>query len=412
MVSMLESWVAGPSPTATFLTSPIGTVTYGDLAAGSDSRGQVVVRPTATLETVVQVLTVPGPGRQMVLIDPGLPAAEAARRELAAREAVGRQAETVVFTSGSTGPAKAVRLTAANWAAAAAASAVHLGHEPDDVWLSAMPLHHVGGLSVLYRTAYVGASVRWLPRFDAAEFAREMQSAATLASVVPVMLRRVLDHDDHRYRNLRAVLVGGGPIPPGLLEEAHSRGIPALPTYGMTETCAQVATLRPGLPAKYAADPLPGVEIRIGRGGRIEVRGPQVSPGYADADDRPAGEWFTTPDLGEIDGDGALRVLGRADEVIVTGGENVNPGRVEAVLASHPGVERAVVVGVPDHEWGEVVAALYVGDVGIDTLREWAREHLAGHELPRVIRQVTSIPLAGLDKPDLGAVRHLLSTSR
>ncbi|HJR93000.1 MAG TPA: hypothetical protein VJ938_11210, partial [Acidimicrobiia bacterium] len=106
-----------------------------------------------------------------------------------------------------------------------------------------------------------------------------------------------------------------------------------------------------------------------------------------------------------------LRVLGRADEVIVTGGENVNPGRVEAVLASHPGVERAVVVCVPDHEWGEVVAALYVGDVGIDTLREWAREHLASHELPRVIRQVTSIPLAGLGKPDLGAVRHLLSNS-
>jgi O-succinylbenzoic acid--CoA ligase len=223
------------------------------------------------------------------------------------------------------------------------------------------------------------------------------------------MLRRVLDHDLGDFSGLRAVLVGGGPIPPGLLEEAHARSIPALPTYGMTETCAQVATLRPGSPLKYAADPLPGVEVRIGEAGRIEVRGRQVSPGYADVDDRREGEWFTTPDLGELDSDGAVRVLGRADDVIVTGGENVSPAQVEAVLGGHPGVDEVVVVGVPDPMWGERVAVAYRGSVAADGLVTWARTRLTAAQLPRIVRRVDSIPVGGLDKPDRVAVREMLA---
>lgn len=410
MGGMLESWVAARPPEAILLSSPLGTLTYGDLAELRRDRspGQVVVRPGPTLEAVVALMTLDGPGRQVLLIDPALPTVEAERRIRAASDAAGRDAHTIVFTSGSTGPAKAVRLTKANWAAAAQASAAHLNHTSDDVWLAAMPLHHVGGLSVLFRTSFVGASVRWLPRFDAGEFSRELRSGVTLASVVPTMLRRVLDHDDGDFFGLRAVLVGGGPIPPGLLEEAHARGIPALPTYGMTETCAQVATLRPGSALKYAADPLPGVELRIGETGRIEVRGRQVSPGYAGVDDRPEGEWFTTPDLGEMDSDGAVRVLGRADDVIVTGGENVNPGQVEALLGGHPGVEQVVVVGVADPTWGERVAVAYRGSVAADELVAWARTRLTPAELPRIVRRVDSIPVGGLDKPDRAAVRQML----
>ena len=410
MGGMLESWVAARSPDAIFLSGPLGTLTYGDLAGSRRERppGQVVVRPGDTLEAVVALMTLDGPARQLLLIDPALPGVEAERRIRAASDAAGRDAHTIVFTSGSTGPAKAVRLTAANWAAAARASAAHLGHTSDDVWLAAMPLHHVGGLSVLFRTAFVGASVRWLPRFDAGEFSRELRSGVTLASVVPTMLRRVLDHDDGEFSGLRAVLVGGGPIPPGLLEEAHTRGIPALPTYGMTETCAQIATLHPGSDLKYAADPLPGIELRIGETGRIEVRSRQVSPGYADVDDRPEGEWFTTPDLGELDSDGAVRVLGRADDVIITGGENVNPAQVEGVLGAHPGVEEAVVVGVADPTWGQRVAVAYRGGVAVDELVAWARTRLTPAQLPRIVRRVDAIPLGGLGKPDRTAVRRML----
>ncbi len=353
-------------------------------------------------------MSTPGAGRQLVLMDPGLPEDERRRRLNMAREARHRDAATIVFTSGTTGPAKAARLTEGNWEAAVAASARHLHHEAEDTWLAAMPLHHVGGLSILYRSAFVGAGVHWLHRFSVPEVVEALRGGVTLASFVPTMLRRVLDHDAEPFEGVRAVLVGGGPVPPGLLEEAHERGLPALPTYGMTETCAQVATLRPGSEPRYAAHPLPGVAIRIEEDGRVALRGKQVSPGYSDEDDRPPGEWFITPDLGTLDADGALRILGRADDVIITGGENVDPGRVEAVLLDHPLVTAAAVVGVADEEWGQRVAALYVGEAEPEVLDSWARQRLARHEVPQLWRKVASLPTSPLGKPDRSRVRQLL----
>ena len=406
---MLSNWIAAHPADAVFLSGPDGDLTYGDLKnVGRDEPGgQVVIFPDNSLATAVDLMTLPGEQRQVVLIDPRLPSDEIRRRRRAAAAGRQRRAATIVFTSGSTGPAKAVRLTEANWSAAAAASAAHLDHQPEDVWLAVMPLHHVGGLSILYRSAFVGATVRWLPRFEVAAVIEALRGGVTMASLVPTMLRRVLDHDAGRYDNLRAVLVGGGPIPSGLLEEAGARGIPALPSYGMTETSAQVATLRPGSATRYAAHPLPGVEVRIGEDERIQVRGPQVSPGYADADDSPPGEWFTTPDLGRLDPDGAVRVLGRADDIIVTGGENVNPARVEAVLSAHAGVSAVVAVGIADPTWGQRVAAAYAGTVSAEDLTAWARLRLAAAEMPRTVLRVAVIPTGGLGKPDRQAVREM-----
>ncbi|HEX7100198.1 MAG TPA: AMP-binding protein [Acidimicrobiia bacterium] len=405
---MLTEWIRSHPPSRPFLISGEGTLTYGDLlAAGApDGPGQHVVVPDGTLESVVRLMTSPGNGRQLVLIDPSCPVEEKRRRREVAASAAGQAAATILFTSGTTGPAKAVRLTAGNWEAAARASAAHLNHTPDDVWLAAMPLHHVGGLSILYRSAFVGAAVRWLPRFEVTAVAEAMRGDVTIVSVVPTMLRRLLDHDDGLYRDLKAVLVGGGPIPPGLLEEAHSRGIPALPTYGMTETCAQVATLRPGSRPRYAAHPLPGIDVRV-VGERIHLRGAQISPGYVGEADRSPEDWFVTPDRGVLDEDGALRLLGRVDRVVVTGGENVDPGRVESILASHPGVEAAALVGVPDPEWGERLVGVYVGAAEPASLRAWAAERLAPYEVPRDLRRVEEMPLAGGGKPDLDAVRAL-----
>lgn len=313
------------------------------------------------------------------------------------------KADLVVFTSGTTGRPKGVRLTILNLAAAAAASAEHLGHGPDDRWLLAMPLHHVGGLSIVVRQAYTGGAIVMLPGFDAPAFAAAMQGDVTMVSVVPTMLARLLDHAP--FQRLRAVLVGGGPIPSGLLEKATAAGLPVLPTYGMTETFGQVATLRPGEPLGYKAHPLPGIELRTDPEGRISVKGAQVSPGYLDESDRP-GRWFVTNDLGEIEDDGAIRVLGRTDSVIVSGGENVAPERVEAVLGSHPGVRDVVVVGVPHAEWGEIAVCVFEGDAA--GLEEWAAKRLPSVMVPKRWCRVDSLPATSLGKPDREAARRLI----
>ena len=309
----------------------------------------------------------------------------------------------VVFTSGSTGEPKGVRLTSGNLEAAAAASMEHLRHDETDTWLLAMPLHHVGGLSILVRQMYSGGSVRLLPVFDPESFADAMKHDVTMVSVVPTMLHRLLSLGP--FSGLRAVLVGGGPIPPGLLEEARAVGLPVLPTYGMTETFGQVATLRPDAPLAYSAHPLPGVDIAI-TDGHVAVRGPQVFRGYLGEPDRED-PWFVTNDLGEIDADGALRILGRADTVIVTGGENVSPERLEAVVTSNPSVDSAVVVGIPDPEWGHSVSCAYVGEVLPAQLREWMAERTEAFMVPKRFIKVDDIPLTAIGKPDRMAVSQL-----
>lgn len=316
------------------------------------------------------------------------------------------EAALVVFTSGTTGPPKGVRLTMLNLTAAASASEEHLGHGADDNWLLAMPLHHVGGLSIVVRQAYTGGSITLLSRFEPSRFADAMKGPVTMVSVVPTMLSRLLDHGG--FSGLRAVLVGGGPIPNGLLEAASAQGLPVLPSYGMTETFGQVATLLPGSPLEHKVHPLPGVRIRTDPHGRIAVEGTQVSPGYVDQPDR-SDPWFVTNDFGELDEEGALRVLGRTDSVIVTGGENVAPERVEAVMKEHPGVGEAIVVGVPDAEWGQRLVCVYEGDGG--GLGEWASQRLSGPLMPKDWIHVERIPRTAIGKPDRAAVQRLVEES-
>ncbi len=304
----------------------------------------------------------------------------------------------VVFTSGSTGAPKGVRLTMTNLEAASRASVEHLGHGPDDRWLLAMPLHHVGGLSILVRSAYAGGSVHLLPSFDPAAVASAVRDGVTILSVVPTMLLRLLDHGGLDPGPLKAVIVGGGPIPDGLLERAAEAGIPALPSYGMTETFGQVATLRPGSPPERVAHLLPGIQMRIEGDGRIAVSGEQVSPGYVGQPDR-ADPWLVTNDLGELE-DGTLRVLGRADSMVISGGRNISPERVEAELRSHPAVGEVLVFGKPDQVWGSVVCCLYTGGAGVDELEDWLGDRLPRYMIPRVWKKVAAIPLTGPGKPD------------
>lgn len=302
---------------------------------------------------------------------------------------------SVIYTSGTTGRPTAVSLTHRNHMASALASAWNLGVDPDDRWLCVLPLFHVGGLAVLLRSAIYGTAAVVHDRFDAERVARALETGeVTLASLVPAMLRRLVEAGLETAPALRALLLGGGPVPRDLLEWSAERGLPVLQTYGMTQTSSQIATLTAAEAAKRtgsAGRPLPGVGLSISGEGEILVRGPMVSPGALD----PADGWLHTGDRGRLDGDGYLWVEGRLKDVIVTGGENVACAEVERALEEHPAVLEAAVVGLPDPEWGEAVTAFVVLDGGqLDEGRLIAhcRERLAGYKVPRALHAVDALP--------------------
>jgi O-succinylbenzoic acid--CoA ligase len=254
----------------------------------------------------------------------------------------------VIHTSGTTSAPRPVRLTYGNFLWSALGSGVALGVDPDERWLCALPLAHVGGLSILLRSAIFAATVVIQERFEtesALVALREQQ--ITLVSLVATTLARLLDAGLREPPALRWALTGGGPIPAALMERARAAGVPVAQTYGLTEACSQVSTNGP---------PLFCTRVRIDPGsGEILVAGPTVAPAAAAADG-----WLHTGDLGRLDADGFLSVSGRAAETIVSGGENVAPSEVEAVLESHPDVLEAAVVGREDERWGEAVSAIVV----------------------------------------------------
>jgi O-succinylbenzoic acid--CoA ligase len=400
MRTMLD-WLKRHEPGRVFLDAAGESVTYGQMVQAVERRsagGTKVIRPRLDIPSIIDLIAVMSSGSAVI-----------AREAIDATIVDPRGAASVVFTSGTTGGPKGVRLTAGNWEAAAEASMRHLGHGPDDIWLLAMPLHHVAGLSIVLRSAYAGGMVRMLDDFEPAKVAAQLHGGVTMASLVPTMLVRVLEVESGGYDGVRSVLLGGGPIPDGLLERGVAAGLPLLPTYGLTETAGQVATLRPGDPPANKAHPLPGVELRIEPDGHIAIRGPMVSPGYVGEADREANAWLITEDVGSIDEDGALRVLGRADEVIVSGGENIDPGRVEAEIASMPGITRVLVLGVPSEEWGMEAVCLYVGDIEESRVESRLREALPGFMIPRRWLRVSELPMTPMGKPDRAAASRLFS---
>lgn len=343
----------------------------------------------------------------------------------------------LVYTSGSTGRAKGVVLTAGALYASARASALNLGEHAGDRWLACMPLYHIGGLSILLRATIATAngastSVHALSRFDAdAAYCALIDGDApvTLASMVPTMLARVFDIATraghlHPPVALRAILLGGGPIPRELLHRAVDTGWPVLPTYGMTESASQIATMPltapPNRRRESGAQPLEGVAIKIepiavapgsDSVGEILVRGPMLMREYWRRPDETAHAlldgWFHTGDLGTLDDDGYLHVLGRADDVVVSGGENVMALEVEQALRELPGVRDVAVVGVDDATWGRAVAAALVldDDASIETILDTFP--LARHKRPRRVCVVPAIPRTTLGKPDRRAVAAL-----
>lgn len=315
----------------------------------------------------------------------------------------------IVFTSGSAAGPKGVVLSRQAFVASARASAARLGWRDDDRWLLSLPPAHVGGLSILTRCLLARRPVVLGEGLDpAATVALMREAGVTIASVVAPQLQRLIEAAPPPPA-LRAVLVGGGPCPEPLLRRARAAGWPALATYGLSETCSQVATQDPAevdAAAGAAAPPLPGVELRV-REGRIQVRGEMLMSGYYPRGRHPdpvcSDGFLETGDLGRIDERGRLHVLGRVDDVIVTGGEKVFPGEVEQALLKCPGVAAALVFGVEAEPWGQLVAALLVaspdGPVPSDRLAGCLGE-LAPFKRPRLAAWVEELPLGPNGKPD------------
>ena len=234
----------------------------------------------------------------------------------------------------------------------------------------------------------------------------------THVSVVAAMLQRLLDVDPDRCApHVRVVMVGGGPVPPALLERAAALGYPVLQTYGMTETASQVATLAPAdaiTRLGSAGKPLVTTRLRVeappGEAGEILVAGSVVTPGYFRRPGASAAAirdgWLHTGDVGRLDDDGYLYVLDRRDDLIVSGGENVYPAEVEAALRRHPAVLDAAVVGLPHPVWGQVVAAAVVCEESLarDDLRQWLRGRLAAFKIPVRVERVAALPMTASGK--------------
>jgi O-succinylbenzoic acid--CoA ligase len=335
-----------------------------------------------------------------------------------------------ILTSGTTGRPKAAVLSQASMAASATAWSAALPEATG--WVLCLGLAHVAGLGVAWRAIGAGVPLRVIPEFEVGPVLDALgYPHASHVSLVPTQLARLLDADAQGLgpgqANLRAVLLGGAPIPSELVARARAAGWPVVPTYGLTEAGSGVSALATGDVAAHpgsAGRPLPGVGIRIADPaadgtGEIQVRTPAVFSGYLGRPEAAAAAfeadgWLRTGDAGRIDADGFLHVLDRRDDLIVSGGENVFPAEVEAVLAGHPGIAEAGVAGRPDPAWGAVPVASVVPRPGAPVpddaeLRAFCRARLAPYKVPTAFFVVESLPRTGSGKLRRSELRAALA---
>ncbi len=327
-------------------------------------------------------------------------------RELGALRGWETGAALAVGTSGSTGEPKVVLLSASTLVASAELTHARLGGPGR--WLLALPTTHIAGIQVLVRSLVAGTEpgvMDLATGFRASGFATAARTLLSApgphyTSLVPTQLARLVATEGPGLAAIRefdAVLIGGAATPPSLLARARAAGVRIVTTYGMSETAGGCV---------YDGVPLDGVRVRL-TGGRIELAGPTLALGYQGGE--PFGEWFRTGDLGRLSPDGRLEVVGRADDVIISGGENVSPIEVERVIAAQPGVHEVCVVGVPDAEWGQAVAAAVVPDdpdspPDPEALGAAVRAAVGRFAMPKHVAFVPELPLNGPGKVDRTAV--------
>jgi O-succinylbenzoic acid--CoA ligase len=284
-----------------------------------------------------------------------------------------RDGALIVHTSGTTGSPRPVVLSYGNVLANALGCFAVLGHDRAERWLCPLPLSHVGGLMALLRSAIAGTT---------AVLDAPARDDVTIASLVPTQLGRLLEAGTPPPASLRVVMLGGAPADPTLLTRARDAGWPVAPSYGLTQACSAVTIASPG-DVDTSGVPLPGLRVAIAPDGEILVSGPSVAGGGV----------LRTGDLGRLE-NGRLVVVGRKSDTIVTGGENVAPTEVEAVLLEHPLIAEAGVFGRPDPDWGEAVTAVVVlrGEVSEAELREFCAARLARFKVPKAIEVAQGLP--------------------
>ncbi|MFT5359318.1 MAG: O-succinylbenzoic acid--CoA ligase [Polyangiales bacterium] len=418
-------------PDALALTHRGMGVTYGGLQdrihaklerlaiAGFGPTRRLAVIPGTTIEDAILLLAAVELRVPLVLVHPALPELDQKQR---ARSAGARFLEEgasderpiqdtfgVLFTSGTSGQAKRVRLSRGAVAAALDASADRLGWQDEDRWGLFLPPAHIGGLSILLRCLRAGRTVvlsddsKELPTVCAME-------RVTLLSLVPTQLHRLLEAGVRLPSSIRAVLVGGARLPAKLRQRAEDNAYPIFPTYGMTETSAQAATARPGESGNGKL--LKGLEGQV-REGVLWLRGPSLFDGYEgdeglDRSSFDADGFFCTGDRASLDTKGHLDVFGRSSDTIITGGENVDPSEVERALLETQGFEAVCVVGVPSQEWGEVVGLVAVLKQGANISELLNAAVLPAYAKPRLLRVVDALPMTALAKVERSACRNLM----
>jgi O-succinylbenzoic acid--CoA ligase len=326
----------------------------------------------------------------------------------------------IFYTSGTTGKPKAVPLTYQNHFHSAIASTLNLGLNPNDNWLLCMPLFHVGGLAIAWRSVINGTAITLLPKFDEQEILEVIATEkVTLISLVPTMLNRLLQHPQAKnLQNLRGILLGGAPASSELIERCLQLNLPIMPTYGMTETASQITTLAAdevklkqgssGLPLfgnqiRIVAEDHTDLELPATAIGQIMVRGASVMNGYLN---QPVSGllqdgWLYTGDLGYCDSDGYLYVVSRRSDLIVSGGENIYPSEIESILLEHPAILEVCVVGISDREWGESVAAVIVTkvEISLTEIRNFCEQKsLSRYKLPKSIHIWDALPKSASGK--------------
>lgn len=342
----------------------------------------------------------------------------------------------LVYTSGTTSRPKGALLRVGNFYWSAVFSGIHMGTQPADRWLFAMPLFHVSGLSIVFRSVIHGSAIVMRTPFHAETTLKALQwEQVTLASLVPTMLWRLLDHGltQANAQHLRMILLGGAAASPDLVQRARKSGLPVVTTYGLTETCSQVVTGlipwqdepkgssgRPISPTTIRIVDAQGREVPRGELGEIWISGPSVFAGYwhlpettaESLSEQDGQRWLHTKDVGVVDQNGWLIVKDRLTDIIIRGGENISPTEVEHALMSHPGVMEAGVVGIPDEEWGQQVVAAIVTqtDITSQELRSFLRNRLAGYKIPTVYFKMAVLPRTPSGKVQRHVVRHTIQS--
>lgn len=328
------------------------------------------------------------------------PAASVVEEVGAWLSAPGEVGPVVVETSGSTGRPKRVRLS--RRAILASVGATERRLHGAGRWVLALPASYVAGLQVVCRSLVAGHRPVLLTDHPGLAEAIGSAGPAAYLSLVATQLHRALEspEDTAALAGCAAVLVGGGPVDLVLRERARRSGIRVIATYGSAETAGGCV---------YDGLPLDGVSVAVGADGRIRIGGPTLFDGYQDDPGLTAEAlvdgWFVTSDAGRFGDDGRLQVLGRIDDVVVTGGLKVPVAAVAARLREHPEVAAAEVIGVPDEEWGQRVVAWVVGPLDLEAARDWVGEALPREWAPREVRVVEALPMLPNGKVDRLALR-------